>query len=106
MGTVKPAHARDLDDYTFLAAVRAVTDGQGYGTAVRDYVARVLTGRSWDDPISWEQLEAEMPGKVVLAKAKRLEGRGLIDGCMCGCRGDWELTEAGMAALSSHNPAL
>jgi hypothetical protein len=31
------------------------------------------------------------PDKVVLAKAKRLVKRGLISGCTCGCRGDFEI---------------
>lgn len=39
------------------------------------------------------------PGKVVLAKMKRLIDRGLVDGCPCGCRGDYELTDAGRAAI-------
>jgi len=25
--------------------------------------------------------------------------RGLVTGCDCGCRGDWELTAAGLAVL-------
>lgn len=29
------------------------------------------------------------PEKVVLAKARRLIRRGLMDGCVCGCRGDF-----------------
>ena len=39
------------------------------------------------------------PWKVVLAKFRRLQRRGLLDGCGCGCRGDWHLTAAGAAAL-------
>jgi hypothetical protein len=30
-----------------------------------------------------------IPEKVVLAKAKRLVQRGVINGCACGCRGDF-----------------
>lgn len=37
----------------------------------------------------------DVPKKVVAAKLKILLRRGLIDGCPCGCRGDWNLTEAG-----------
>jgi hypothetical protein len=33
----------------------------------------------------------EFPPKVVLAKLRQLYKRGLIDGCPCGCRGDWVL---------------
>src|SRR5678815_4892395 len=33
------------------------------------------------------------PEKVVLAKLRRLINRGLITGCGCGCRGDFEIPE-------------
>lgn len=38
-----------------------------------------------------------VPWKVLQAKLKALRRRGLIDGCACGCRGDWELTTEGVA---------
>lgn len=41
----------------------------------------------------------EMPSGYVIAKARRLMDRGLITGCGCGCRGDFELAEAGRAYL-------
>ena len=31
------------------------------------------------------------PDKLVLAKLRRLVSRGLIDGCPCGCRGDFRI---------------
>lgn len=40
------------------------------------------------------------PEKVVLAKLRRLGKRKIIDGCPCGCRGDWTLTELGLQMLS------
>lgn len=46
------------------------------------------------------------PEKVVLAKARQLIRRGLIDGCGCGCRGDFEITPVGrefLAALKPYN---
>lgn len=36
-----------------------------------------------------------MPEKVVLAKARALIRRGLLNGCGCGCRGDFEVTYDG-----------
>lgn len=33
------------------------------------------------------------PEKVVHAKLKQLLKRKLIDGCPCGCRGDWHIPE-------------
>jgi hypothetical protein len=36
-----------------------------------------------------------MPPAVVAAKLSRLMHRGMVTGCDCGCRGDWELTAKG-----------
>jgi len=36
---------------------------------------------------------------LVRAKMASLIRRGLVDGCACGCRGDFELTEKGLALL-------
>jgi hypothetical protein len=33
--------------------------------------------------------ELGVPWKVAIAKFKRLEAKGLLSGCSCGCRGDW-----------------
>lgn len=37
--------------------------------------------------------------KLVLAKMRQLIKRGLVDGCGCGCRGDFVLTDRGKAEL-------
>ena len=55
-----------------------------------------------DRPSRWaflRDLESFGPRKVVLAKCRSLMGRGLIDGCACGCRGDFSLTDEGIAWL-------
>ena len=36
-----------------------------------------------------------IPEKLVLAKMRMLVRRGLVKGCSCGCRGDFEITEKG-----------
>jgi hypothetical protein len=36
-----------------------------------------------------------IPDKLVLAKMRTLIRRGLVDGCPCGCRGDFEITDKG-----------
>ena len=38
-------------------------------------------------------LYPSIPPKVILAKLRTLEKRGLIDGCACGCRGDFKVIE-------------
>lgn len=37
----------------------------------------------------------EIPRKVAVAKMASLIKRGLVNGCPCGCRGDYHLTAAG-----------
>lgn len=43
-------------------------------------------------------MPANTPPKLVLAKMRNLIGRGLVIGCTCGCRGDFELTQKGRMA--------
>jgi hypothetical protein len=40
------------------------------------------------------------PEKVARAKMYALIRRGWVDGCVCGCRGDFEITNAGRETLS------
>ena len=37
----------------------------------------------------------DVPDKLAIAKMARLIRRGLVDGCGCGCRGDYVITEKG-----------
>ena len=41
--------------------------------------------------------------KLILAKMKQLIKRGLVDGCACGCRGDFEITSKGEEWLLLEN---
>ena len=41
------------------------------------------------------------PEKLVIAKMSRLIKRGLVEGCSCGCRGDYEITERGREAVAA-----
>jgi hypothetical protein len=41
------------------------------------------------------------PEKLKLAKMRVLIGRGLVDGCPCGCRGDFVITTKGQALLNT-----
>ncbi len=42
---------------------------------------------------------ANVPDKLLLAKMAGLMRRGLVDGCPCGCRGDYVLTAKGREAI-------
>jgi hypothetical protein len=51
----------------------------------------------WDTPLSVKNvLPKNIPDKVILAKMKSLIKRGLVSGCDCGCRGDYEITDKGL----------
>ena len=41
------------------------------------------------------------PEKLGLAKMRMLMKRGLVDGCGCGCRGDFVLTDKGREFLAT-----
>lgn len=60
----------------------------------------------WSDDYKPENsvLNAMPPGtaeKLGLAKMRMLMRRGLVDGCPCGCRGDFALTDKGRQLLAS-----
>ncbi|MBL7487125.1 hypothetical protein [Frankia sp. AgW1.1] len=95
--------AADIPDGIFLDAVRAVKRLRPRAMTSRWDVGFILGGQAeyvatigrldveprghlvevpWPDPV--------IPEKIVLAKAKRLIRRGLLEGCACGCRGDFE----------------
>ena len=40
--------------------------------------------------------------KLILAKMSKLMERGLVDGCDCGCRGDFEITPKGEEWLATN----
>ena len=43
---------------------------------------------------TWTLAEREnWPEKLVGAKLDKMRRRGLVTGCACGCRGDWEIVE-------------
>jgi hypothetical protein len=59
-----------------------------------------LVGRHDGERRQW------VPRKLLIAKLAHMQRRGLIDGCTCGCRGDFEVTEKGMATGASWMPVV
>lgn len=58
-------------------------------------------GNGYDNSVT-RAMPAETPEKLALAKMRMLMRRGLVDGCDCGCRGDFVLTEKGRTFLAAH----
>jgi hypothetical protein len=93
---------KDIPNEAFLEAVRQVCEIRKMNWAMRWEVGAVLAGHpelvrpSAGFPygiivqVDWEEL---FPQKLVIAKARKLMRRGLLEGCDCGCRGDFELTD-------------
>lgn len=42
-----------------------------------------------------------VPDRLALAKMRQMIRRGVVTGCPCGCRGDFEITDKGRAELAS-----
>jgi hypothetical protein len=62
--------------------------------AERDRINRELDFTPW--VLRWElNVVLDAPPKVIRAKLARLMDKGLMTGCLCGCRGDLELTPEG-----------
>lgn len=68
--------AKDLSDERLLAAVRAVRGIHG--------------APKWSALWDVQKQLSDVPPKVVLAKLRSAIKRKLLDGCGCGCRGDFE----------------
>jgi len=50
-------------------------------------------------PSVLDAMPEDTPPKLALAKMKQLVKRGLVDGCGCGCRGDFRITDKGGGLL-------
>jgi len=80
----RKAKAADITQDALLAAVSAVSRSGG----------AVLGGEGeWRTATLWDVQEAlsQFPPKVVLAKLRSAVKRGLLKGCTCGCRGEFEI---------------
>lgn len=94
--------AKDLDDVDVLRTI----DRLGHEWAGQPWPPG-LTRPPGLKPAAWcmrwdlDAAYPEAPSKVVLAKCKALIRRRLLDGCTCGCRGDYELTDLGRAFLEA-----
>lgn len=76
--------AKDIPDTQVLALIRLLRHPH------RNPVDGWMWVHRWDlEPI----LGFWYPEKVIMAKMRSLIRRGVVDGCPCGCRGDFEIIE-------------
>lgn len=86
--------ASDINDEEFLEIIRRYNDGEmpdklleWPGTNIEPYM---VTGPRW--AFVWDLAEYfNVSEKIIRAKAAKLIKRGRMDGCTCGCRGDFEV---------------
>lgn len=62
-------------------------------------------GTSHHMPTVQDAMPPDTPSALQLAKMAQLIRAGLVDGCDCGCRGDFELTNKGIAVLADQADA-
>ena len=84
--------AKDVND---LAVLRVISELMAESYRRRPAADEYLWTMRWDI----EARFPDVPEKVMLAKFAALARRKLIDGCTCGCRGDFWLTPKGREAL-------
>lgn len=99
---IKTIQAKHISDKLFLAALY-------YHSIQLSVPWHDLEYPQWSIPhwtFTWDLKHyfPQFPEKVILAKARQLIKRGLVDGCTCGCRGDFELTEKGYEYLDVIDP--
>ncbi len=86
---------KDIPDEVFLDAVRIASSLTGGGWAMYWDVGCVLAGHDYHLTIRGSHAAYPngecFPAGLVLAKARKLIDRGIMDGCPCGCRGDFEI---------------
>lgn len=56
----------------------------------------------WPDTDVKAAMPSGVPHKLARAKMSMLVKRGLVDGCTCGCRGDYRITPRGIEWLHLH----
>lgn len=89
MSTV--TQAKDLPDEVVLEAVDTATALRaGFGMATRWDIAIVLQGRPELVGTSelFDELDPDLE-RIVRSKLDKMVRRGRVDGCGCGCRGDF-----------------
>lgn len=84
-----------LPDWAFVSAIRTVGVirwGNADSAASRWDVATVIAGHP--EKLIPNGCTDEWPGvppRLIMAKARALIKRGIITGCACGCRGDFQV---------------
>ena len=84
---------RDIPEEPILRKLLAHAGGIGIGW-------HDLEPREDYCPTVRDAMPPDLPDNLVLAKMHKLVRRGLVDGCCCGCRGDFKITAKGRESIN------
>lgn len=83
---------KDIDDLPILSHLRyRWANGLQWGTWFRGF----------ENCIAPYVGDGNLPDKLVMAKMNSLIRKGLVDGCPCGCRGDYVITKEGIEFIDA-----
>lgn len=91
MTRVKTLQCKHIPDKPILEFLRDLPYYPSYGPDIQQTATWYL---GFDNSVS-NAMPDGTPEKLVLAKMRSLISRRLVDGCPCGCLGDFKLTSKG-----------
>lgn len=81
---------KHIPDNAVLLLIKSLTHTARIYTTSTGFVTFESASASWYDI---QKLWDNVPPKLLLAKLRNMERRGLIDGCPCGCIGSFTVIE-------------
>lgn len=87
--------AKDIDTFELLSSIERVQRQLQEESN--------LSYRPWCFVWNLEEPFASIPDKVFRAKTQKLINQGLLYGCACGCRGDYEVTKQGLEFIAARH---
>jgi len=86
---IQAKHIRAEDMLALIEAINAIPKMYRRGYPYFEF--RKSWANTWDIFALWP----DIPPKVIMAKLRNLEKKGLIDGCTCGCYGGFTVIKKG-----------
>lgn len=80
-----PQSAKDIEDGVLLHCIDKIQQTTHRAAVLNKYPDKY-------DHSLWQFFNEDAPYKVIKAKLQKLIKQGYVTGCVCGCKGDFELT--------------
>lgn len=98
----KLLQAKDIDELPILQFLLDLEERDTHLGATWFETLDSETGEHFPNSL-YNVLPTTIPTRVLQAKMRSLIKRKLVDGCGCGCRGDYTITELGKEHLNKLN---